>query len=179
MIGRGEAQGQEYTVRCMVLYYPYIGGRETRPSLKSTHNSACVGGSSSVAASQLSSAMSYSSAAAARSITYDGSGDGEDSSGRDEASVLIFWGDRLVPGTTMNFMPIDPTAKSKLQCEKQQLPENWPFRRLCMLFLDPDFPHISHNKQEILVSPNFGEWLFSVKSNLRYNPPTTKDLLLQ
>jgi hypothetical protein len=78
----------------------------------------------------------------------------------------VIWQNRLVPETTVRELHFFPKRKVV------ELNEKWKHRLKGFLFLDWNFGHISNNKLQIRVDPNFNDWLNKKETTNRINLPS-------
>ena len=183
----GEPTRKKHTMRGMIFYYPHTSARESRPSLRAKaawegddlEGSAGVTGHAAGAAPAsprgTTNTSSSSSSRARPSMAAPLPSDLEQQSVLDDV-FSVFWGDRLVPETEMRSLPFFPRAKTRLQCESAQLPENWAGRIKGFLFLDWEFKHIQNNKLQIKI-PDFEYYLREQEKFILYRTNATTEFL--
>jgi hypothetical protein len=74
-------------------------------------------------------------------------------------NISIYWQNRLVPETGIDRLPFFPIARSRLQCDTANIPENWRGRIKGFIFFNNKFTHISNNKLRLQVDPDLETWL--------------------
>lgn len=181
----------KHKVEGLIFYFPFLRGKETKPSLPTHYESASMRtktnqkrgssgfprqrgtGGKTLPASQL-------RRAAVIDVTddnegessddmedYNGSLDALDEEERHEKkkreaqskNISIYWQNRLVPETGIDRLSFFPTARSRLQCSMERIPENWRGRIKGFIFFNNKFTHISNNKLRLQVDPDLETWL--------------------
>lgn len=165
------------------MYFPFTDGVETTPQRGSFSLGVAPTDYEEYYAAPV---LSSSSSGAARgglsqmpTLTQQGSADApilidQDTAVDTEEDLFsILWANRLVPDTTVVRLPCLPYRGEKLSVD---VSEHWKNRVKGFLFLDWKFGHISNNKLQIQVYPNFTHYLNSreIRNAISYQPREIK-----
>lgn len=95
--------------------------------------------------------------------------------------INIYWQNRFVPESSLERLPFFPAARSRLQCSKERIPENWRGRIKGFLFFDNKFTHISNNKLRLQADPDFETWLITKAKakSVTYDTPKIEEAFLK
>lgn len=91
----------------------------------------------------------------------------------------VYWQNRLVPYSVVNSLPFFKNMPLKiLDCNNQNISENWKFRLKGFLFFDWTSHNISNNKLKLTVEPSLDGFLNddSNAKKITWSPSTTSVL---
>lgn len=173
----------------LIFYFPFLHGKETRPSLPTHYESASMRikanhkrGSLSYPKQRVTSGkgLSQSQSRKATVIDVTDDNDGESSDEMEDydkdaldeeerhekkkreaqsKNISIYWQNRLVPETGIDRLPFFPTAHTRYNCSMEKISENWRGRVKGFIFFNNKFTHISNNKLRLQVDPDLETWL--------------------
>jgi len=152
LLSTRQSTARVHNVEGILFYYPFEGGRETRPE-----RTPLLCEDDSDPGDEAGTALSK---------------EGE----LDVPTFDIFWQHRLVPESKVSSLSFFPKGlRSAHQCEAVSVSVNWRRRLRGFLFFDAEFTHISNNKLKIQVrlGSRYGQ-VQSSHSALRW---TLRDLL--